>query len=96
MILLKCLLQQVIQLLGIMMTEKDTLSLVETDQEDLDGWITRISAESDGIFDSGRFIPGESWSYKFEESGTFSYFCTIHPWMEGIVIVEKEYSRLST
>ena len=36
------------------------------------------------------FSPGESWSYEFEESGTFSYFCIIHPWMEGIVIVEKE------
>ena len=35
-------------------------------------------------------MPGESWSYKFEESGTFSYYCTIHPWMEGIIIVEKE------
>ena len=43
----------------------------------------------DGIFDSGRFMPGESWSYIFEESGTFSYYCTIHPWMEGIVIIEK-------
>ncbi|MGB0856171.1 MAG: cupredoxin domain-containing protein [Nitrosopumilus sp.] len=25
-----------------------------------------------------------------EESGTFSYFCTIHPWMEGVTIVETE------
>ncbi len=43
-----------------------------------------------GIFDSERFMPGKLWSYKFEEYGTFLYFCTIHPWMEGIVIVEKE------
>ncbi|KFM15957.1 blue copper domain-containing protein, partial [Marine Group I thaumarchaeote SCGC RSA3] len=43
----------------------------------------------DGIFDSGRFLPGESWSYQFEESGRFSYFCTIHPWMDGMVIVEE-------
>jgi hypothetical protein len=35
-------------------------------------------------------MPGESWSFTFEESGTFSYYCTIHPWMEGVVIVEKE------
>jgi hypothetical protein len=44
----------------------------------------------DGGFDSDRFMPGESWSMKFEDSGTFSYYCTIHPWMEGVVIVEKE------
>lgn len=44
--------------------------------------------ESDGIFDSGRFMPEESWSYTFEEEGAFNYFCVIHPWMEGIVFVE--------
>lgn len=41
----------------------------------------------DGIFDSGRFMPNDSWTYKFEKAGTFSYYCVIHPWMEGIVNV---------
>ena len=54
------------------------------------GWMSDNFGNPDGVFDSGRFMPGQSWSYKFEESGTFSYFCTIHPWMEGVVIVEKE------
>lgn len=55
------------------------------------GWMDNKNlGKPDGIFDSGQFKPGESWSYTFEDSGTFSYFCTIHPWMEGIVIVEKE------
>jgi plastocyanin len=55
------------------------------------GWMdNKEFGKPDGIFDSELFLPGESWSYKFEESGTFSYFCIIHPWMEGIVIVEKE------
>jgi len=54
------------------------------------GWMNDNFGTPDEDFDSGRFMPGESWSIKFEESGTFSYFCTIHPWMEGIVIVEKE------
>ena len=53
------------------------------------GWMSDNFGKSNGIFDSGRFMPGESWSYKFDESGTFSYYCTIHPWMEGILIVEK-------
>ncbi|HEY5735482.1 MAG TPA: plastocyanin/azurin family copper-binding protein [Nitrosopumilus sp.] len=54
------------------------------------GWMdNRDFGTPDGIFDSAQFAPGESWSYKFEESGTFTYFCIIHPWMEGIVIVEK-------
>ena len=41
----------------------------------------------DGIFDSGKFMPNDSWTHTFEKAGTFPYFCTIHPWMEGIVSV---------
>ncbi len=41
-----------------------------------------------GIFDSGSFKPGQSWTHTFNNPGTFTYFCTIHPWMEGIVTVQ--------
>jgi plastocyanin len=41
-----------------------------------------------GIFDSGSFKPGQSWTHTFANPGTFTYFCTIHPWMEGIVTVQ--------
>ena len=44
--------------------------------------------EPDGIFDSNRFMPEESWSYTFEDIGLFNYFCIIHPWMEGRISVE--------
>ena len=54
------------------------------------GWMSDNFGTPDGYFDSDRFMPGDSWSYKFEESGAFSYFCTIHPWMEGVVIVEEQ------
>lgn len=54
------------------------------------GWMSNNFGSPNDYFDSGRFMPGESWYYKFEESGTFSYYCTIHPWMEGVVLVEKE------
>lgn len=53
------------------------------------GWMSgQHVGEPDGLFESGRFLPDESWSYTFDEEGSFSYFCTIHPWMEGIIIVE--------
>lgn len=45
--------------------------------------------EPDGYFDSGRILPGESWSHTFSEEGLFDYFCVIHPWMEGVVFVGK-------
>jgi len=50
--------------------------------------ISGKSGNPDGVFDSGLFGMGQSWSYKFTQPGTFPYFCSIHPWMYGIVIVE--------
>jgi plastocyanin len=41
------------------------------------------------LFDSGRFMKGESWSFTFDKSGLYPYYCTIHPWMEGAVSVGK-------
>ena len=52
-------------------------------------WMDDNFGNSDAQFDSARFMPDESWLYKFEKHDIFSYYCTIHPWMEGIVIVEK-------
>ena len=56
------------------------------------GWMSEKQGsfgKPDGIFDSGRFMPNNSWTYTFEDAGAFSYFCTFHPWMEGIVTVEQ-------
>ena len=40
-------------------------------------------------FDSGLFSYGKKFSHTFDKPGKFDYFCTIHPWMNGIVIVEE-------
>ena len=40
------------------------------------------------LFDSGHLDPYETYTLTFDESGTFDYFCTLHPWMKGQVIVE--------
>lgn len=42
----------------------------------------------DGAFDSSLFMAGSTFSHRFDESGTFNYFCMVHPWMEGIVVVQ--------
>ena len=41
-----------------------------------------------GLFDSGSFKPGQSWTHTFTKPGTYNYFCTIHPWMDGVVTVQ--------
>ena len=40
-----------------------------------------------GEFDSSLFMAGTSFSHTFEEEGEFSYFCMVHPWMTGKVVV---------
>ncbi len=54
------------------------------------GWMGDDYGTSDGLFESGRFMPSESWSFTFSDEGAFPYFCAIHPWMEGAVIVEPK------
>ena len=57
------------------------------------GWMSQKEGgfgKPDGIFDSGRFMPNESWSYTFDDAGTFRYYCVIHPWMEGVIVVEQK------
>ena len=44
-------------------------------------------ATPDGVFDSGEVQPGETYERTFDESGTFDYHCTPHPWMKGQVEV---------
>jgi len=41
-----------------------------------------------GLFDSGKLSINDSSSYAFTDRGTFSYYCKIHPYMKGEVIVE--------
>jgi len=41
-----------------------------------------------GVFDSSLIMAGSSFSHTFEDAGTFDYFCMVHPWMAGTVVVE--------
>lgn len=40
-------------------------------------------------FDSGYMDPYQSFTLTFEQAGTVDYFCTLHPWMAGRVVVES-------
>jgi len=39
------------------------------------------------LFDSGVILPNEKFSYTFEEEGIVDYFCILHPWKQGMVVV---------
>ncbi len=39
------------------------------------------------LFDSGLISPGKTFQFTFANPGTYNYFCTVHPWMLGQVLV---------
>jgi len=40
------------------------------------------------IFDSDKLSKNQSFSYTFNNAGTFDYYCGLHPSMKGAIIVE--------
>jgi len=44
---------------------------------------------STGVFDSGIFMSGSVFEFTFDKAGTYDYFCMVHPWMTGVVIVNQ-------
>ncbi|MGC1426086.1 MAG: plastocyanin/azurin family copper-binding protein [Nitrosotalea sp.] len=39
------------------------------------------------LFDSGLVKPTKTFQFTFANAGTFNFFCSVHPWMTGQVIV---------
>jgi YVTN family beta-propeller protein len=52
--------------------------------------VTSGKGTPDGFFDSGLYGPSESFSFQFNKPGSFEYYCTVHPWMTGVVSVSGE------
>ena len=40
-------------------------------------------------FDSGLINPGKTFRHTFTKAGTFSFFCTPHPFMKGTIVVRE-------
>jgi plastocyanin len=40
-----------------------------------------------GGFDTGLIQPGESTALTFDQPCTYTYTCTLHPWMIGQIVV---------
>jgi plastocyanin len=58
-------------------------------------WVNNDTAphtvtDFDGGFDSGNLMPGDSWSFTFNDLGTFEYFCHHHPEMVAKITVVEE------
>lgn len=42
-----------------------------------------------GAFDSSLVIAGSSFEWKPTEAGSFPYYCMVHPWMAGLIVVQE-------
>jgi len=42
-----------------------------------------------GEFDSSLVIAGNSFEYTADTAGEIPYFCMVHPWMQGLIIVQE-------
>lgn len=49
--------------------------------------VEHTATASDGSFDSGTLSSGATFSRAFDDEGTFSYGCLIHPNMTGTIVV---------
>src|SRR5262249_56493515 len=51
------------------------------------GITTHTSTNNAGVWDSGFLNLGQSFGFTFNSTGTFPYFCALHPFMEGTITV---------
>ena len=51
------------------------------------GTVDEFTPSPDGIFNSGALMSGEALNHKFSQYGTYDYYCKIHTWMIGKIIV---------
>ncbi len=55
-------------------------------------WVNRDSqthtiTSDTNLFDSGVKGPGDTYTYTFKQPGTYTYHCSLHPWMKATVVV---------
>ena len=43
-----------------------------------------------GEFDSNILYPSTTFAFTFEDAGEYDYFCMLHPWAKGLIIVLEE------
>jgi plastocyanin len=49
-----------------------------------------------GVWDSSLVMMGAAYTTPALDEGTYPYFCMVHPWMEGLVIVTDDHSTATS
>lgn len=59
----------------------DTVRFVNDDDD------AHTVTATNGAFDSKALDTGGRWQHAFTTSGTYAYFCQMHPFMKGTIVV---------
>ena len=49
-----------------------------------------------GVWDSSLVMMGAAYTTPALDAGEYPYFCMVHPWMEGLVIVTDDHSTTTS
>ena len=52
------------------------------------GTVDEFEPNPDGMFNSQVLMSGDAYERKFSQKGTYDYYCMLHTWMTGQIIVE--------
>ena len=51
--------------------------------------LEHTSTSADGLWASPLIPPEGFFEHTFDDVGTYNYFCTPHPFMEGVIVVKE-------
>jgi plastocyanin len=87
---------QVVVVIGV----NNTVVWTDNDSKaDENGYVPYHTVTADDNSFSSAFLSGSTgilFNYTFATPGTFSYHCSVHPWMKGVVIVKGTATATST
>src|SRR5438093_296825 len=46
-----------------------------------------VTSDGSSLFDSGFMPTGATFQFTFTAAGTYPYYCTVHPYMKGTIVV---------
>jgi len=67
---------------AITITTGDTVRFINDDND------AHTVTSTDGLFDSKGLDTNGVWEHTFAKAGIYKYFCELHPYMKGTIIVK--------
>lgn len=77
-----------IDISGFAFSGPETISVGTTVTVENHDGVAHTWTSTAAVFDSGSLTQGVTFEHTFEETGVFEFFCSFHPEMTGVIVVE--------